>query len=240
MLIHVSSVKAGFLGDANFPAFALKYYRDGRILLVQDLFERYSSLDFTKPADRYVALLGLQTRLAQAFKTQGTYGVFAAFFMRGLLWGCAGAPRQHMEPIEWPPGRRVPSWSWLSKSGAIKYMEIGFEKIEWIPSNVKHPLADGEQMEDEQELVAKARPLRLTEADRTLITFDVRDRYELELLRCVVLGRAKMDVATDYRKHYTLIVYPTGDEDNSVHERVGVATLQACLIGDEEIGIIIR
>ncbi|EFY84727.1 putative tol protein [Metarhizium acridum CQMa 102] len=43
---------ASFLADANFPKFALQYYRDGRQMSIQDLFERYSRQAFTDKPDR--------------------------------------------------------------------------------------------------------------------------------------------------------------------------------------------
>jgi hypothetical protein len=106
------SSMAALLGDANFPKSALEYYRDGRQLLIQDLYERYSGLAFTKYAYRAVAILGLQKRLARAFRTQAAYGFFAVYFARGLLWKRSDCRR--MKRIIQPTGRRVPSWSWFS------------------------------------------------------------------------------------------------------------------------------
>lgn len=79
-------MKAPFLGDAHFSDSALEYYRNGRQMLVQDLYEGYSGLAFSKNWDRLVAILGLQERLARAFKTQATYGFFSTYFARLLLW----------------------------------------------------------------------------------------------------------------------------------------------------------
>ncbi|KAH8201080.1 hypothetical protein TruAng_004776 [Truncatella angustata] len=244
-LTRLRNAKAGFLGDANFPKFALEYYRDGRQLLMQDLFERYSELAFTQPTDRSVALLGLQKRMAQAFRTQGAYGIFSAYFARGLLWGRAGDPHQRMEPIVWAPGHHVPSWSWLSKLGAIKYMKLDFKKIEWATGDFKNPLVHGSpawngQKEENGVLPGLARPLLLVEVCHLVITFDVRDDYDFEKLRCVVVGRDKMDTWTDDQKHYALIIYPRSDINGLVYERVGVATLKASHIGDGESWVNIR
>ncbi len=135
----ISSWRAAFLGDANFPKSALEYYRDGRQVLIQDLYERYSNLVFTRPSDRAVAILGLQERLARAFRTQAAYGFFAAYFARGLLWKRRDA--RHMTRITQSAGRRVPSWSWLSKVGAIKYMDLKFKEISWATaSDFENPL----------------------------------------------------------------------------------------------------
>ncbi|RYP04080.1 hypothetical protein DL765_010313 [Monosporascus sp. GIB2] len=166
--------KAAFLGDANFPESALEYYRDGRQVLVQDLYERYSALAFTTASDRSVAILGLQKRLERAFQTQAAFGLFAVYFGRGLLW-----QRRDMKPmrrIAWPRGRRVPSWSWFSKEGPIKYMSLQFEKIDWATNEFKSPFqrqtavgfkepSDAREDRDLTALQGRARILHLTKLE---------------------------------------------------------------------------
>ncbi|KAI1080445.1 heterokaryon incompatibility protein-domain-containing protein [Whalleya microplaca] len=84
-LMRLHNPAAAFYGDANFPESALKCCRDGRQVLVQDLYERYSGLAFTNRSDRFVAILGLQNRLARALRTKAAFGFFAIYFARGLL-----------------------------------------------------------------------------------------------------------------------------------------------------------
>ncbi|KAJ0300129.1 hypothetical protein Brms1b_012915 [Colletotrichum noveboracense] len=120
---------AAFLGDANLPHAALNHYKDGRQMLIQDLYERYSALEFSYASDRAVAILGLQKRLARAFETWATYGLFAIYLHRGLLWMRDQA--EPMKSIAQPSGRYVPSWSWFSKMGAIKYMDLKFDSVKW-------------------------------------------------------------------------------------------------------------
>jgi hypothetical protein len=62
--VRSSPKVTALLGDANFPTSAVSHYKDGRQLLIQDLYERYSGLAFTMPADRSIAILGLQERLS--------------------------------------------------------------------------------------------------------------------------------------------------------------------------------
>ncbi|CAN9136397.1 unnamed protein product [Alternaria alternata] len=144
------------LGDANFPTFAVSHYKDGRQLLIQDLYERYSSLAFTMPADRSIAILGLQKRLSRAFNTRAAHGLFDAYFARGLLW--KRRYWQRMEHIAQPPGRQVPSWSSLSKHGSIQYMdatnELRFEKVSWATDDFQNPFATRKEVVDDNEIVA--------------------------------------------------------------------------------------
>ena len=227
------SPKARLLGDANFPRFALQYYRDGRQLLVQDLFERYSSLAFTKPTDRAVALLGLQNRMAAAFGTRAAYGLFSAYFPRGLLWR-RGDGDSRMTPITWPPGHPVPSWSWLSKAGPIKYPELEFAKIEWASGNFVNPLRRREEERHENVVVlrGKATSLSLEEDERGRITFDTRDDYDLDQLCCVVIGRDKLNSSGAEPNAYAPIIHPKSGSDNQEYERVGVASVKTFHIGD--------
>lgn len=226
------SPKARLLGDANFPKFALQYYRDGRQILVQDLFERYSSLAFTKPTDRAVALLGLQNRIAAAFKTRAAYGLFSVYFARGLLWR-RGDGDSRMTPITWPSSHPVPSWSWLSKAGPIKYPEIEFAEIEWAGSNFLNPLKGREEERDQKVrvLLGKASSLSLKEDDRACITFDTRDDYNLDQLCGVILGRDKPKLSGEEPNVYALIIHPKSDSGNREYERVGVASVKDFHIG---------
>ncbi|KAK8092229.1 uncharacterized protein PG998_015061 [Apiospora kogelbergensis] len=240
------------LGDAQFPAFALEYFRDGRQVLVQDLFERYSGLAFTRPTDRDVALLGLQRRMANTFGTYAAYGMFEAFFARGLLWRRGGSEDQLMKPIKWPKGHHVPSWSWLSKLGPISFMELRFERIVWDSKEIINPLrkrrvsapcqSEEEMVEpDEGLLRGRSSKLLLEEKDRKQLIFDVREDYGLDSLRCVVVGHDKnMDAQVEERNYYALVIRPRDDSDDIVYERVGVVTLRANQIGDKESLVNIR
>ncbi|KAF3025516.1 hypothetical protein E8E14_008557 [Neopestalotiopsis sp. 37M] len=76
---------AAFMGDSDFPTSALRYFKGGRILLLQRLYEMYSKRAFTKPTDRSVALLGLEKRLARTFQTKAQYGIVEEYMERGLL-----------------------------------------------------------------------------------------------------------------------------------------------------------
>ncbi|KAK8129202.1 heterokaryon incompatibility protein [Apiospora kogelbergensis] len=249
-LSRLQKYVAKFLGDAKFPTFALGFFRDGRQVLVQDLFERYSRLAFTRSTDRAVALLGLQRRMAKAFRTYAAYGMFSAFFARGLLWRRGDV--QLMTPIHWPKDHYVPSWSWLSKLGPISFMELRFERINWDNNDIRNPLRNSRvsalcQSEeevtqpDEGLLRGRASKLRLAEEDRKQLIFDVREDYELERLRCVVVGKDKnTDTRVGELNYYALVINPRDGSDDKVYERVGVVALRANQIGEKESWVDIR
>lgn len=234
----VSSSKTAFLGDANFPKSALEYYRDGRQVLIQDLYERYSGLAFTRPSDRAVAILGLQKRLAEAFKSKAMFGLFATYFARGLLWRRRD---KRMGRIAWPSGRHVPSWSWFSKEGPIKYMNLQFEKIEWATKEFKspfqrHPTAtfeypiEAHKDENFGIIQGRARKVNLTKLEMLVrIVFDAEEEFDVENLRCVVIGRDKRDNGVDEPKQHVLVVHPLNE---IAYERVGVASLRPAHLGD--------
>ncbi|RYP78241.1 hypothetical protein DL771_000718 [Monosporascus sp. 5C6A] len=242
--------KAAFLGDANFPESALEYYRDGRQVLVQDLYERYSGLAFTMAIDRSVAILGLQKRLERAFHTQAAFGLFAVYFGRGLLW-----QRRYIKPmkrIAWPGGRRVPSWSWFSKEGPIEYMSLQFEKIDWATKEFISPFqsqtavgskkpSGAQEDRDLTALRGQARKLQLTELEMLVhIRFDSEEEFDTGSLRCVVIGRDKIDHGTDDPKQHVLVVQPLDALEKRCYERVGVASLRFEHVGNEGPWITIR
>ncbi|KAI8966787.1 hypothetical protein F5Y11DRAFT_361831 [Daldinia sp. FL1419] len=239
-LTRLYNSKTAFLGDSNFPKSALEYYRDGRQVLIQDLYERYSGLAFTKPSDRAVAILGLQKRLAEAFRSQAVFGFFDIYFARGLLW--KRGDNKLMRRITWPSGLHAPSWSWFSKEGPIKYMNLQFEKIEWATKDFKSPFRRHPSVTFEHPLETQgveglgiidgwARKLNLTKLDMLVrITFDTKEEFNVENLRCVVIGRDKEDNGMDELKQHVLVVHPLNE---TTYERVGVASLRPEHLGDD-------
>lgn len=237
-LARLYNSKAALLGDANFPNSALEYYRDGRQVLIQDLYERYSGLAFTKPSDRPVAILGLQERLARAFRTQAAYGCFAVYFARGILWTRRDDKR--MTRIILPAGRRVPSWSWISKEGPIKYMELKFKEIDWATTvDFENPFTRELAAEPEQSsglgvggelgtLRGLARRIQMTKWEvLNYIIFDEEGPPDYEDLRCVVIGRDKVENGEDNPKHHALIILQVRSVLGvDIYERVGVASLK--------------
>ncbi|KAK8079700.1 hypothetical protein PG997_007518 [Apiospora hydei] len=246
-LSKLQNTKSRFIGDANFPNFAMEYYRDGRQVLVQDLYERYSGLQFiTMPTDRAIAILGLQERLARAFRTKAAYGMFSVYFARGLLWRRASV--EPMTRIAWPPAHYVPTWSWLSKLGPIKYLPLEFEKVEWsLDDGFENPLKwlgksrrvgvgpwDKTKPRDEVVLHGSVRKLLTLKGDHMRVKFDTEESDGLEGLHCMVVGRDKAGTFEDEAKHYVLVVYPLEGVNNGTFGRVGIATLRECHLGYEK------
>lgn len=238
----MNSSKAAFLGDANFPVSALEYYRDGRQMLLQDLYQRYSGLAFTVPSDRSIAILGLERRLARTFKTRALYGVFNVYLGRGLLWQ-RGSP-QRMKHIAWKSSQGVPSWSWFSKQGPIKFMDLKFERIVWATKELKGPFSPQQKPVSTQagsfeeqsagEFVAPARNLVLTTLELLVkVSFDVEDEFNIRDLRCVEIGRDKTNDAEDRPRVHVLIVHPIASSRELVYKRVGAASLMLSNIGNQ-------
>ncbi|KAF2972322.1 hypothetical protein GQX73_g1231 [Xylaria multiplex] len=234
-LARLQNSKAAFLGDANFPDSALEYYRDGRQMLVQDLYERYSGLKFTKDWDRPVAILGLQERLAKAFKTQAAYGFFDTYFARLLLWKRRD---RWMTRITQRPGSRyhVPTWSWFSKVGAIKYLDLKFQETNWAVDDFENPFkysaafSSGISSTGEQNCMLRGRARKLTMSKLDMlrcITFDEGQEFEVKDLRCVLIGQDKIGSGLENVKYHVLIIHEVGDlPGECVYERVGVASLK--------------
>ena len=101
-----------------------------RVYLFVRLFEQYSRRDLTYPTDRPVAVLGLEKRFGQVFKTNWRYGILEKYIHRCLLWHRALHTRMKRIPTK-PPHSKVPSWSWMAYTGEIAYMNIALEKVEW-------------------------------------------------------------------------------------------------------------
>ena len=201
------------------------------------MYERYSGLAFTMPSDRAVAILGLQERLAQAFETKAAYGFFEVYFARGLLW--RRGQTQALPRIKQPDGLHVPSWSWFSRDGAIRYMDLKFKRIDWMTrefknvfSNQKGPrTARGSSLrfpERASVLYGIAKRMDVTKEEMMADTiFDDNTDYEVENIRCVTIGYDKTKyVLEDPRYHVLVIAKCQGSAEGECYERIGVASLR--------------
>lgn len=242
---------AAFLGDADFPKSALGYFKGGRIVLFQRLYEMYSRLAFTKEQDRSVAISGLEKRLVRDFKTRGGYGVFDVYLARGLLWQRPEGGT--LTRICYPTDLHVPSWSWMAYNGPIGYMTIPFSGADWT-DDFKSPFNSDTSEESKKywrrcdctgtmDLVALARAMiRLDQVEMLKrIRFDESTDMDTESLRCVVIGKEKQEGGSRDPMHYVLVIKPlalggsTGD-----YERVGAGYLQAVHISETGAWVRIR
>ncbi|KAF5020854.1 hypothetical protein F66182_7109 [Fusarium sp. NRRL 66182] len=215
-----------FIGDPNFPVYALKHHKDDRIRLIQYLYRVYSGLSLTKMTDRPKAILGLQERLASAFESSAKYGVLSAYFERMLLW--VAQDRGGMSRIAYAPAQRVPSWSWMAYAGKIQYMEIPFKQVNWM-GNFIDPLGSLSNEADwDGRLLAQANNLLIDQAE--LETKSRIDRGDCKIdcihWKCVVCGQSKLSDEYGNFDHYVLLIRqtPSGGAMNT-YERVGVGVL---------------
>ncbi|KAI0117673.1 hypothetical protein GGR51DRAFT_545666 [Nemania sp. FL0031] len=246
-LARLQNSKAALLGDPRFPRSTLAYYRDGRQMLVQDLYERYSGLAFSKEWDRPMAILGLETRLARAFNTQAAHGFFALYFARLLLWKRRNS--RWMTRIKQRPGSsHVPTWSWLSKVGAIKYLDLKFQETHWEVSDFKNPFErptspsgatnTGKTIDAFQGL---ARRLTMRQLDMLVsVIFDEKQDFNMDELRCVFIGRDKIENELKDIKHHVLVIHRIGVPGKAIYERVGVASLKPEHVAGEGSWVEIR
>jgi len=200
---------------------------------VQELYERYTSLAFSNPSDRSIAILGLQERLANVFKTPAAHGCFAAYFARGLLWRRRDS--QRMTPLAPPSGQRLPSWSWFSKAGEIQYLPLSFTQIDWATGlDFENPFdaAPDKSGSSGQGLAVRgqARKILMSQFDLLVyVTFDLEGEFSVSELFCVVIGRdkEKPEARSDAKSH-VLVIRPATDgvQGRAVYERVGVASLR--------------
>jgi hypothetical protein len=228
------SPKAEFLEDPHFPQSALKHFRDQRQVLFHDLYSMYSKLTFRYQTDRSVGLLGLERRLARTFGSPAAYGIFSKYLHRSLLW--RPETKGELKRIAYKD-RRVPSWSWMAYTGAIKYVDAPFNGVEWNTDDLKDPFGSAPLRHSAK--ISKGQPVAELEAiarrfDAKMFTaferekrciFDVEPIEDLASVRCVVLGKNKQEGDQD-RTSYALIIKPSlpGQLDGP-WERVGVVSL---------------
>ncbi|KAI0142501.1 HET-domain-containing protein [Hypoxylon sp. NC0597] len=234
-LARLHNSKAEFLGDPNFPKSALQYFRDGRIVLFQALYEMYSKLAFTVPTDRSVGIIGLERRLAKTFQTRSDYGVLECYSGRSLIWKRKCPDK--LERIEYGDDCTVPSWSWMAYSGEISYVSAPFGGVSWNKDQIHIPFGeDGRLRNSTQTLAGKPEPM--ITAPVTNVNMDAYGDEILQLLifdevavddpntiRCVVLGNDK-EGDQDTRRYYVIAIqhcyeaYP-----KHVYKRVGAGSL---------------
>ncbi|KAI0490385.1 hypothetical protein F4859DRAFT_520201 [Xylaria cf. heliscus] len=247
-LSRLHNPKAAFLGDARFPDSALKYYRDGRQMLVQDLYERYSRLAFTYSSDRPLAILGLERRLARAFGTRGAYGLFGAYFARLLLWRRSGNRLMTRIDQRFGARHRAPTWSWFSKVGAIDYLDLKFRQIDWAEDDFENPLNTPKSSSPTAAdtggvaMILRGQARRLIPPEGGLANCIILDEEKEEDvnfndLKCVVFGRDKDWTKSRDANYHTLIIRQVA---GNLYERAGVASLKAEYVATEGCWVTVR
>ena len=134
-LMKFFSEEVAFLGDANFPDYAVRVDSTygGQIHLFTKLFQRYSRLEFSHIEDRPIAIDGLMDRLTGALRTQSLAGLFEAFRGRCLLWKRAEeVTRLKKIPLGTHTKKTPPSWSWMAYEGAITFLQPEGDTLDWM------------------------------------------------------------------------------------------------------------
>ncbi|EXA36117.1 serine/threonine protein kinase [Fusarium oxysporum f. sp. pisi HDV247] len=224
-LFKLSNPQSALFADSDFPRAILKYYKGGRITLFQNLYEKYSRLNFSYTSDRPVAILGLEKHLSSVLQTRGEFGVFEQYLARSLLW--SRPENILLNSITFQDDYHVPSWSWMAHEGPIIYANIPFDEVEWSTDCL---LRSGEETGTNSKrtvLKAVARDLKLDKLDmHDRVKLDEGSGFELSNLRGVVLGKDKKRESR-VQVYYVLLVTLSEDEAEQakVYVRVGVAWL---------------
>lgn len=207
-------------------------------MLFQDLFRKYSGLKFSYAWDRSLAISGLENRLMTTFKSSGGYGIFAVYLERSLLW--ERAKGQTLVPIEYPHDRTVPSWSWMAYQGTISYLDMPSDMVNWTKEYIlsfKGKMGDYDENSYEAP-ESKSIPSLVSKKARSLseegllkgldsINFDlVISSCQGEKLRCIVFGKKRSKLSSEYGTiHYVLVAAPATAGNSGHYVRVGVAAL---------------
>ena len=200
------------------------------------LLENYSKRSLTEDTDRYVAISGLEARIARARRRQSRYGTFEEFLHRNLMWQSSD---NMMKRIEYKT-RNVPSWSWMAYNGGIQFMDIPFGKVDWIV-NLRF---DEERKSTLIADVGKFRNYKMKpDGDHYAVLnsfrmkigwiwYDVDEGKNLREERCVVVGRKSNK---GVKKYYILVVRPTGVDGE--YSRVGVGLIRSDCVVRERVGV---
>lgn len=133
---------------------------------------------------------------------------------RSLMWHRAS---EALKVIEFPEGReKVPSWSWMSVSGAIDYVRLGGLDYAW--QDVQSPWSRAKDGHVDKAIVAEARLLNTVEVGEAHgmdVRLDIPADFNQEELLAAVLGVEKGDEDMDDRRHCVLILEKTSILDDS-------------------------
>lgn len=176
-------------------------------------------MDLTYPADRPVAIRGLEKRLIGALDTVGGYGVFDKFLHRGLLWE---RDDSSLERISFSSARykSIPSWSWMAYDGPIKYMEVPGGEVDWA-DDIISPFKTGNVetgIDSQARLEIQAQIHDIVDGDAVRLYFDEETRSPDRKTKCVIVGWKD-------GLNYVLLVASLEGDPIGVYQRVGVGIL---------------
>lgn len=170
-----------------------------------------------------------------ALKTKAGYGIFEAYLERSLTW--ARAPGSTLSPIDYSGGRSVPSWSWMTYEGRISYLDAPFDKVAWTKDYVSPFTSNGDQTFWDANgnyptpaLISKsARRFSPTSVNILVQGGIIMDQpfedHQVNALRCIILGKDKIDSPGHATQNYVLVVAPSSSQSHGGHVRVGVGVV---------------
>ena len=196
-LITTSSPKWGpyFSLDPNFPQRLLEAGYERTVDFINTLFEDYSTRGLTESTNRAIAISRLQTRIARTLRSRESYGILDKYRWRNLLWQRCGEKK--MERIK-HTDLKVLSWSWTAYLGGITFISIPFNgAVYWhkdlrLDSKQKDTLTGSLGKFWDCTLEQKESQLVIRDSrgiERGWLQLDVEDITDIDLLRCVVVGR---------------------------------------------------
>ncbi|KAH9205286.1 hypothetical protein DL95DRAFT_348558, partial [Leptodontidium sp. 2 PMI_412] len=238
-LTKTKNSKASLLGDANFPYSIPNYVKGKKIVLYQDLYERYSKLALSFNSDRPVAIRGLEKRLARALDSQGRFGVLDIYLRRGLLWQRDKATLERIDFSGNPEQEPIPSWSWMAYAGGIRYMNVplgGAEWAEWeqdIVYSWKNGRNDNNAVLELEVLVRDLKDIK----PGALIFRDEPSRDFGFPFKCVIVGSSNASNQSKGQVYYVLIVTLLSQREAKIYERAGVACLHKQQIAFDKPGM---
>ncbi|KAL6362608.1 hypothetical protein LRP88_03899 [Fusarium phalaenopsidis] len=236
------------LGDARFPDKALRTTSRGlKIRYFQDLYRRYSRLEFSHIQDRPVAIAGLESRLRRAYCRQGGFGIFDdgpghGLLHRSLLWQRSTdeeTMEDAMEPIDFSehPERAPPTWSWMAFKGAIDYINPPFQQVEWEKREVEPPWSvtpggsDNSRNPRHLRVVARHFNVARRQPGEVDLVYDTPERKassDGQRPMCVVVAQEKGQKPVEEKRYYVLLVSGTPEivsSSQKLFTRLGVGSM---------------
>lgn len=181
-------------------------------------------MSLSHASDRSQAVAGLQSRIAQAFNSEASYGVLWRWSQRTLLW-YAAQPETLTRVDYHRRSGAPPSWSWMAYDGHITFMVIPFAGVEWTENVRGLPDAAGDGR-----VSAEASGLQVSgEELMARAMLDMQGvKFVEDSWKCVLIGKKK-SWQEDDAVHYVLLIRRVDSSGSSddLYERVGVAVLLA-------------
>jgi hypothetical protein len=232
--------KQYFVLDPIFPKRLLEAGTERTVDFLNSLFEGYSMRGLTQPTDRVTAIFGLQSRIESTLGCEGRYRVLKKNLHRNLLWQRHGTEK--IERIAYNNLKAL-SWSWMAYRGGIKFVDVPFaisDEIRW-QIELKFDEERNYALTGSLGKFWKCTIIRgetrhvildYRETERGWLQFDAEDSTDLDLQKCVVVGRTGRGPQI---KYFILVVRPTAT--NREYERVGVGLIQKSHVSKLEDGI---